>query len=297
MPELEDRVTSVATLITLGAERLRAAGLSDARREALHLWADLRGMSTATVLLRQEAPVAEAASREFLARIERRAAGEPRAYIGGVAGFRRLTLACDRRALIPRPETEGLIDALLERVQTGVVADIGTGTGCLALSLATEGRFRAVLAVDRSADALALTAENVTAIGAEVRRNGTPVAVVHLLRGDLSTALGADTVDALVSNPPYLSAAEYTSIDPSVGEWEPALALVSGHDGLAATTRLLDDGRRVVRPGGWLALEVDCTRAVACARRATDFGWRDVAIYNDLFGRERYLLARRSNLS
>ena len=85
------------------------------------------------------------------------------------------------------------------------------------------------------------------------------------------------------------------ALDPAVKGWEPELALVSGTDGLEATTRLLDDGRRVLRAGGWLALEVDCSRAAEAGRRAAALGWDDVAVFNDLYGRERYLLARRSN--
>jgi release factor glutamine methyltransferase len=88
---------------------------------------------------------------------------------------------------------------------------------------------------------------------------------------------------------------EYASLEGSVRDWEPALALVSGADGLETTTRLLDHGRAMLRPGGWLALEVDCSRAEAAARRAAELGWDAVTVHMDLFGRERYLLAQRSD--
>jgi release factor glutamine methyltransferase len=88
---------------------------------------------------------------------------------------------------------------------------------------------------------------------------------------------------------------EYSSLETSVRDWEPAMALVSGDDGMAATVRLLDEGREVVRPRGWLALEVDCSRAAVAAGQASAFGWSEVSIHMDLFGRERYLLAQRSN--
>ncbi len=293
MPEVAD---SVGTVVTLGAERLREAGVADPRREALQLWADVRDTSPAAALLGREEPVAVEIQAEFLRRIARRAAGEPRAYVSGVVGFRRLTLACDRRALIPRPETEGLVDLLLARVKTGRAADIGTGTGCLALSLATEGQFHDVVGVDRSPEALALARFNgklVEAAGVVER----PSAALWWARGDLCSALQTASLDALVSNPPYLSDQEYATIDPGVRDWEPRMALVSGADGLDATTRLLDDARRVLRPGGWLAMELDSTRAAETARRGAALGLREVAIYKDLFGRERYLLARRSELS
>ena len=115
------------------------------------------------------------------------------------------------------------------------------------------------------------------------------------MRGDLCGPIRPASLDALVSNPPYLTGGEHAALDRSVRDWEPAEALVGGADGLEAIVRLLDAGHAVVRPGGWLALEIDCARAALCARRAGASGWTDVAIHADLFGRERYLLARRSD--
>jgi release factor glutamine methyltransferase len=263
---------------------LDAAALPQARREAVRLWSQLTGEEPAELFLHSDDGASPAAVSDFRTAVRRRSAGEPLAYVSGQIGFRWLTLRCDRRALIPRPETEGLVDHLLERVHTGRVADIGTGSGCLALSLASEGAFSQVFAVEASADALALAQEN---------RRLTAASVV-LLRADLCAALQREAFDALVSNPPYLSPCEYAALDASVRSWEPRCALVSGSDGLEATTRLLHDARDVLRPGGWLALEVDCARAGECARRATALRWSDVVIRRDLFGRERYLLARRS---
>ena len=191
--------------------------------------------------------------------MRRRAAGEPLAHVTGRIGFRTLQLRSDRRALIPRPETEGLVDLVLARVRTGRIADIGTGSGCLALSLAAEGGFEQVWAVDSSAEALALARGeprgNRRQGGADPRR-------------PLRSRCATDSLDAVVSNPPYLTDGEYEALDPSVKQWEPAAALSSGPDGLDATSRLLSDARDVVRPGGWLALEVDCTRAARVAAQA-----------------------------
>jgi release factor glutamine methyltransferase len=217
----------------------------------------------------------------------RRAGGEPLAYGPGRAGFRHLELGCDRRALIPRPETEGLVELALARVRTGIAADVGVGTGCIALSLRQEGAFRAVVGVDVSAVALDLACENAVETGLEV----------SWVRGDLTAPLGDASVDLLVSNPPYLTEHEWSGLDDGVKTWEPALALRSGADGLAATRRLLDDGRRVVAVGGWIALEIDMTRAADAAALAHGAGWRHVAVERDLFGRERYLLAQRSERS
>jgi release factor glutamine methyltransferase len=147
-----------------------------------------------------------------------------------------------------------------------------------------EGGFEQVSAVDCSDQALALAGENRTLTGAPVR----------LIRGDLCSPLRPGSLDAVVSNPPYLTDQEYAALDPSVKHWEPGVALTSGPDGLHATVRLLQEAREVLRPGGWIALELDCTRAAAVAAQASALGWMDVGIHADLFGRERYLLARRS---
>ena len=271
-------------LVADAAAALTRAGIAEPRREALRLWAEIALGAGEALVLDPERPVDAGDRRRLRELVRRRSAGEPFAYVAGRAGFRRLLLRCDRRALIPRPETEGLIDLLLARVRTGRVADVGTGSGCLALSLATEGDFGHVVAIDLSKEAIALAEENRREVGA----------AVHLVLGDLCAPLDDASLDALVSNPPYLTTAEYAALDSSVRQWEPGSALESGADGMEATGRLLAQGRRVVRPGGWIALEVDCTRATVAAARARELGWSDVVVETDLFGRERYLLARRS---
>lgn len=262
-----DVAETCRTLVDEGAAALCLAGVASPRREAVRIWSDLSGLVTA-----------------YRSAIGRRAAGEPLAYVTGRAGFRHLDLASDGRALIPRPETEGLVELLLGVARTGRVADVGTGSGCIALSLAVEGAFSEVVATDISAGALSLARQNRERSGARI----------SLLQGDLCGPLRHGAFDALISNPPYLTAGEYAILDPSVRDWEPREALVGGADGLEQITRILDEGRWVVRPGGWVALEVDCSRAAECAGRAGTLGWTEIAVHADLFGRERYLLARRS---
>lgn len=272
-------------LLARATARLREAGVGEPRREALRILADHLGESTGAVLAGRDSPIEAADLARLEQLVARRAAGEPLPYVTGVAGFRRLTLRCDCRALIPRPETEGLVDLVLERCASGRIADIGTGSGCLALALADEGSFARVVGVDRSREALNLARENIELTSLSV----------SLVCGDLTSAFGGSSLDAVVSNPPYLASGEYESLDPSVRAWEPAAALVSGEDGLAATCRLLADAHRVVRAGGWIALEVDASRAGETAGCARASGWEAVAIHEDLYGRERYLLARRSD--
>ena len=275
---------SLADLLAIARETLARAGVEDPSREALRLWADLADEAPGAALLRREARVPDDRAERFRTWVARRAAGEPAAYVTGRAGFRLLELRCDRRALIPRPETEGLVERALARVRTGIAADVGTGTGCIALSMRQEGGFDRVIGVDASPDALELARANGRATGLEV----------EWLLGDLAAPLADASLDLLVSNPPYLTEAEWTGLEAGVREWEPALALHSGADGLDATRRLLADAPRVVRPGGWIALEIDVNRAGEVAGLARGGGWRDVVVERDLFGRERYLLAQRS---
>ena len=274
----------LGNLIADAGAMLAAARILEPRREALRLWADLVEGSPVDAILGRRAPVSSEQVSGFLAAVERRAGGEPLAYVSGRAGFRRLTLGVDRRVLIPRPETEGLVELVLRHAPRGIVADVCTGSGCIGLSLVDEGHYDRVLGVDLSGDALAVAAGN-------VRRTGLPVGLVQ---GDLTAPLGAASVDVLVANPPYIAPAEYAALDASVLDWEPRIALESGDDGMAATERLLIDGRRVVVPGGWIALELDASRATATASVASACGWQCVMIHHDLFGRERYLLAQRS---
>ena len=274
---------SNADLLDRATAQLAQGGLDDPRREALMLMGWVLGQSPANVLLSRHREADATAARELDSAVQRRVAGDPVAYVTGSTGFRYLTVKCDRRALIPRPETELLVDLILRRVSTGVAADIGTGTGCIALSLAREGRFDTVLAVDASAGAVALAREN-------AEESGRPIT---LIRGDLATALGAASIDALVANPPYLTTTEYERLDSSVRQWEPRQALESGPDGLGASGSLLDQAARTLRPGGWIGLEVDSTRASAVVRLAQDAGLESVTIEVDLFERERFVMAQR----
>lgn len=281
---MTDGVT-VAGLLRGAASRLQAAGIADPRREARRIWLDLMDGRPLPVAEREMPVEADDAARMEQA-VARRAAGEPLAHVTGLIGFRRLTLRCDARALIPRPETEGLVELVLERQPGGSVVDVGTGSGCIALALADEGRYDRVIGFDRSKDALSLAAEN-------IRRTGR---VVELAQGDLLQAVRPGSMDAVVSNPPYLTDGEYAALDRSVREWEPGAALASGADGLDATRRLLPMAHLVLRPRGWLALEVDALRAGDVAAMAQAAGWSDVMVHMDLFDRARFVLARKARL-
>ena len=265
------------------AALLAAAGIPEPRREALRLARDLERRDATRLVLDADLPVAAPEAERYLEAVRRRAAGEPLAYVTGWTAFRRLELAVDARVLIPRPETEELVGVALDRMRGGVAADIGTGSGAIALALAGEGRFDEVIGIDCSPEALAVARGN-------GERSGLPVS---WQLGDLLEPLLGRRVDLLVSNPPYLTAEEYRTLDPSVRAWEPRLALEGGEDGLTAYRVLLEGGMGVLRPGGWLALEIDPRRAHRLRALAASLGWGEVAILDDLFGRARILVARR----
>jgi len=289
VPEAAIRATLDEALRSAVAQ-LAQAGVPNARHEARHLVAAVLGMRLPDLWIRRGTSLAPAMASLLTAAIAARVRGEPVAHAAGVQAFRNLDLTSDPRALIPRPETEGLVELVLAWARQrwgadswGDVVDVGTGSGCIALSLATEGAFRRVIAVERSRTALSLARENAARAGID--------GFVELLEGDLLRPLAGQRVDVVVSNPPYLSEAEYALLDPSVRDHEPREALVGGTDGLSVTRRLLEEARGVLRPQGLLALEVDERRARWVAGRARQLGWSDARVAHDLFGRQRYVLA------
>ena len=221
----------------------------------------------------------------------RRATGMPMEYAAGRANFRHLTLHVDARVLIPRPETEVLVDLVLEytRNETGGTAvDVGTGSGAIAIALATEGTFARVIATDLSLDALANAQENIA------RHAHACATSVELRHGSLLGPVTERGVRAVVSNPPYIAFAEAGTLPPAVRNWEPSVALFSAENGTAAAARLVRDAAALLAPRGLLALEVDARQAATIAALAVSHGaYADVRVMQDLTGRERFVVARR----
>lgn len=220
---------------------------------------------------------------------ERLRRGMPFQYAVRRADFRSLTLYVDERVLIPRPETELLVELVLAATEgRGVVADVGTGSGAIALSLAAEGRFERVIATDVSSDALAVARYNVRVLPEERR------ALVQFRTGSFCAPLAGERVGALVSNPPYIDPAEASELPALVRNWEPSWALFAAEGGMAAIAAIATGGRGVLMPNGLLALEIDARRAAEAAALVEGTGaYQQVVIHKDLTGRKRFVMARR----
>lgn len=283
--------SSVSGVVRELSQQLDAAGVAESAREA-------RDIVAAVVDMPRFWPSvngAELLGRADLARARtaaaRRAAGAPFAYAVGRAAFRHLTLDVDERVLIPRQETETLVDAVLEYTagEGGVAVDIGTGSGAIALALAMEGSFDLVIGSDVSLGALAVARANAERLAPVMK------APVELRAGSMLAPVRDVRARVLVSNPPYISHDEAASLPGSVRDWEPVVALFTGAGGMAATAEIIHGAPAVLESGGLLAIEVDSTRAALAAELAlADGRYDDVTVRLDLTGRERILLARRA---
>ncbi|NUO62796.1 MAG: peptide chain release factor N(5)-glutamine methyltransferase [Gemmatimonadaceae bacterium] len=264
-------------------------GVEDAAVEARALLVAVLDVRPSWIALHRGEQLAPGVTDRLLDAARRRARGAPLQYATGRAAFRHLVLSVDERVLIPRPETELLVDLALGGLPAGGVAvDVGTGSGCIALALASEGRFERVIATDVSSDALAVARSNAAALAA------TLACPLELREGSLLAPLRGTRARLVVSNPPYIAAGEAESLPRSVRDWEPALALYSGSTGMAHIQRLATDAAAVLEPGGRLALEVDARRASLAAELvASDGRYEGVEVRLDLTGRERFVLARR----
>jgi release factor glutamine methyltransferase len=273
---------TVAEALRQASARLAAAGVPSPRVDAEHLAAHALGLTRTELYAHDDRRLQARAEVELSGLVERRARREPLAYVLGEWGFRRLDLKVDRRGLIPRPETEILVErclALLAGVREPRVLDVGVGTGAVALAIADEHPGARITGIDVSQDALDLAAEN-------AQRTGL---TVDLMRHDFHGGLPGREWSLIVSNPPYVRPDEIEALEPEVRDWEPRQALVGEalHDQLARVAL------PVLRPGGSLVLEVGDGQARQVAAGLEAAGYGAVTITLDLAGRERIVESRR----
>jgi release factor glutamine methyltransferase len=277
-----ERALTVGRLLREGVTRLAAAGVSTPRLDAEILLAEALGPGVADrarLIIDRDEPVAPAPAARFAQLLGRREAREPVAYILGRREFRRITLMVDRRVLIPRPETELLVEVGLGLPPGGAVLDVGTGSGAVALALASERPDLRVRGIDVSPDAVAVARSNAAALGLPV---GFAVA-------DL---FDDEPCDAVLANLPYVPRADAAELAPEITRYEPALALYGGDDGLGVVRRLVQR-LRPVESVRLLGLEIGAGQAPATAGLLAAAGWDPVQIRPDLAGIPRVVVGWR----
>ena len=223
--------------------------------------------------------------------LTRVAKGEPVQYVLGQWDFRKLTLKVDRRALIPRPETEQLVDLVLKsphvrQADKPLVVDVGTGTGCIILSLASELRDGVFVGLDISAEALSLAKENATFTGLEGR--------VLFAESDGCGEFEPASVDVLVSNPPYIPSHVVDGLEKHILDHEPRLALDGGPDGLNVYRALLLDAVMVLKPGGGVFFEIGDEQGSAMRDMLEEYGFAEVSVIKDYSGKDRFAVGTQS---
>jgi release factor glutamine methyltransferase len=259
---------------------LERKGVESPRLDAERLLARALGLSRIELYTAFERPLSEEELAASRALVERRGRREPLAYVLGDWDFRRLTLRCDARALVPRPETEILVEralALLDGAAEPRVLDVGAGTGAVALALAQEHPGAQVISLDVSPDALALAAENAELNGLQV----------ELRLGDIRDGLEG-AFDLVVSNPPYVTPDEIDELEPEVRDHEPRAALV----GPGVPEAVAEQARTLLVPGGWLVVELGAGQHAAYAEHLRTLGFGPTTITPDLSGRERIIEAQ-----
>lgn len=282
---------TVMQLIRWSAAYLEGKGVRSGRLDAEHLLSDTLAIPRLQLYLQFDRPLEPAELAAFKPRLQRRARREPLQYILGRTGFREVELLTDRRALIPRPETEGLVQRVLDWARVrgeGLSAlDVGTGTGAIALALADEGPFARIVATDISRDALTLLEENarrLELLGRIEARQGETWAPVEV----------GERFDVVVSNPPYVTTSEMDGLAPEIAEWEPRQALEAGPAGLDVLEPLVSGAADRLASGGMLALEIGAGQGRALVALAGETpGLRGARVEKDLAGRDRYLVAFR----
>jgi release factor glutamine methyltransferase len=280
---MEDGTLSAGTAreaLTAASDALAAAGVDAPRLDAAVLLAEATGWDRARLAAEPEAGIDPAAARRFGEMVRRRVRREPVAYILGRKGFRRIEIAVDGRALIPRPETELLVEVALE-VEPSRALDVGTGSGAIALALVDELPDCEVTATDTSDEALSLARENAARLGVDGR-----------LRFERGTVPTGSTFDLVLANLPYVREDELPGLAPEIARYEPREAVVAGDEGLEAISAVAPAATAVLEAGGSLALEVGAAQAGPVAELFLDLGFAQVEGRQDLAGIPRVVLGR-----
>jgi release factor glutamine methyltransferase len=296
VPDTARGAASVAEALTAATDALAAMGIPDARFDAELLLVEASGRGRASLIADPGATIDSTAARRFGELVRRRLRREPVAYIVGLKGFRRIELAVDRRVLVPRPETELLVEVALER-RPGRVLDVGTGSGAIALAVADELPEAEVIATDTSSGALEVARANAARLGLADR-----------VRFEAGTVPEAGSFDLVLANLPYVAERDWSELQPEVTQWEPREALLAGPDGLDAYRNLLapmeagpaeclrptfSDRPEALDAAAAIAVEIGEGQALEVAELIRDAGFSEVEVREDLAGIERVVVGVR----
>src|SRR5882672_10589454 len=273
---------SIAEMILQGAHKLRQAGVPEARREAGSLAAHVLGRDRSFILSHAEDQVREEQTERFRDYVERRAHGEPLQYITGHQEFFGLEFEVTSDVLIPRPETELLIETALSVVspnETPFICDVGAGSGCIVVTLLHQLPHARGIALEISEAALAIAQRNANRHGVHER--------LSFIASDLFAGLApsfSSSFDLIVSNPPYVAERAVDGLQREVRDFEPRVALTAGEDGLSIIRRLLIEGRGYLKSGGFLIFEIGFDQHEAVRQLIDENSWKLLEIHDDLQG-------------
>jgi len=271
---------SIAEVILEASQILRKAGVPEPRREAGSLLAFVSGRDRTFLIAHSEHVLSESEVNDFRQVVERRATGEPQQYITGVQDFFNREFKVTPDVLIPRPETELLVEAALQIIDSARevnVCDVGTGSGCIAVTLLCERLLASATALDISESALRIARLNAEAHNVNDR-------ITFLVSDCFDSVSSASRFDLVVSNPPYVSAGALSGLQREVKDHEPLVALSPGDDGLVVIRRLLTEAPRFLRPGGQLMMEIGFDQSEKLRRMVEPNVWQLVDILPDLQG-------------
>lgn len=280
-------MTRLGEVLCWAQRRLAEAGIDEARLEARLIARHVTGLETAGLIARAQDPAPPGLAAALDPLLKRRAGREPLAHILGVTDFFGLELYSDARALIPRADSECVVELALECLPDGParVADLGTGSGCLLLALLSQRGGLTGTGIDASGEAIALARANAEKTGLTARAE-----FLHLSWAEWQ---GWGEAALIISNPPYISSAIVETLERDVKDHEPRAALDGGPDGLAAYHEIIGLGVKTMQPGAWLVLEIGYDQREAVSALLTDAGFTDLSHCRDLGGRDRGIAARR----
>jgi release factor glutamine methyltransferase len=280
MPSLRHHLDLAGSALRQGPHPERA------RLDAEFLLLHIAGKNKAWLMAHADEELSASQAARYSELIERRLRGEPVQYIAGETEFYGLPFRVTPDVLIPRPETEHLVEkvlALAARFAQPRIVDVGTGSGAIAVALAHKLPRASLIAIDLSGSALAIAREN-------AKRNGV---ALRFLEGDLLASVSGEQFELIVSNPPYIPAADRPTLSVEVRDYEPALALFAGEDGLEVYRRLIPAAFAALTPGGFLALEIGCGQSPAIGEMLARSGFESIEVAPDLQGIPRVASARR----